>query len=88
MMNKYQLTPQAMWHIRRLPPEAKNLLASSLSRVGYAAGTSIRENWKADFIPHEVAVKILAKTTGLPEWMVVEKVKVNILKRGRHFNNR
>lgn len=88
MVDNYQLTPRALWHIRRLSPEGKNLLASALGRVGYAAGTDIRYNWKAEIISHGAAVALLAQVTGLPECKIVEKIKVNPLKGGRHFNHR
>lgn len=80
MTDDYQLTPRALWHIQRLSPEGKNLLASTLGRVGYAAGTNIRDNWKAEIISHEAAVAIIAQVTGLSECKIVEKIKVNPLK--------
>ncbi|GGA90083.1 hypothetical protein [Puia dinghuensis] len=84
MQVEYRLTPIALWHIRRPSPEIKSELARKLGRSGYALGTHIQDDWKADYVPKETALALLREATGLPDNKIIEEIEIESRRKRRY----
>ena len=74
MAVKNRLTPIALWHIRHLSPDIKNILALKLRCCGSTIDRYIRDNGKYDALTKEPALEVFRRVTGLADNEIIEDI--------------